>query len=214
MDLQPLLAKLFANAGAVGVEGVFQFVFGPQLAYWCEAAAQPRTESGRHAAPDVTIEVTTQDLLGIMAGSANVEELSASGPLKIAGNLGLATLLPQIIDQARKGVTAQKTDMNQRHVTPPRYSEQVPPSETFAPPPMADFINSLDTPQPRGEGSEPPAYIGNNILPAQLLELIEYPPYFGKNSLSRQPLQVGNLAGCGIRSISRSTPSVLISKTE
>ncbi|WP_119687501.1 cupin-like domain-containing protein [Pseudomonas sp. Marseille-Q5299] len=255
MELQPLLSKLFANAGAVGVEGTFQFIFGPQQAYWCEAGTQPRTEAGRHATPDVTIEVTQQDLLGIMAGSANVEELFAGGRLKIGGNLGLATLLPQIIDLARKGVTAQKTDMNQRHVTPPRYSERVSASlpqlteveripaaqldaerfqrnflpygtpvvisdalrewklfnldrqaslehfaelqgitrhgdyvkktfsteRDFRSTSMADFINSLDNPQPRTGNGEPPAYMGNNIVPAQLLELIQYPPYFERS---------------------------------
>nr|WP_217433522.1 MULTISPECIES: cupin-like domain-containing protein [Pseudomonas] len=253
--MQPLLSKLFANAGAVGVEGTFQFIFGPQQAYWCEAGTQPRTEAGRHATPDVTIEVTQQDLLGIMAGSANVEELFAGGRLKIGGNLGLATLLPQIIDLARKGVTAQKTDMNQRHVTPPRYSERVSASlpqlteveripaaqldaerfqrnflpygtpvvisdalrewklfnlerqaslehfaelqgitrhgdyvkktfsteRDFRSTSMADFINSLDNPQPRTGNGEPPAYMGNNIVPAQLLELIQYPPYFERS---------------------------------
>ncbi|MFJ4348053.1 cupin-like domain-containing protein [Pseudomonas sp. NPDC089401] len=255
MDLQPLLGKLFANAGAVGVAGTFQFVFGPQLAYWCEAGTPPRVEPGRHDAPEVTIEVSQADLLGIMGGNANVEELFASGRLKIGGNLGLATLLPQIIDQARKGGAAQKSDMNQRHVTPPRYSEHVSASRPqvtevqripateldverfkrdflpygtpvvisdalrdwklfnmerqaslehfaelqgitrhgdyvkktfsterdFRSTSMADFINSLDNPPPRNKGDEPPAYMGNNIVPAQLLELIQYPPYFERS---------------------------------
>ncbi|MNO74171.1 SCP-2 sterol transfer family protein [compost metagenome] len=249
-----MLARLFANAGAVGVEGIFQFVFGPELAFWSEAGAQPRTEAGRHAAADVTIEVSQQDLLGIMAGSANVEELFASGRLKISGNLGLATLLPQIIDQARGGGAVHKTDMNQRHVTPPRYSERVsaclPPvcevqrvpaaqldvgtfqrdylaygtpvvisdalrawqlfnldrqaslehfaelqgitrhgdyvektfstERDFRSTSMAEFIASLDNPSPSGAEGKPPAYMGNNIVPAQLLELIEYPPYFAR----------------------------------
>lgn len=39
MDLQTILGKLFANAGAVGIEGVFQFVLGPQLACWSEVKA-------------------------------------------------------------------------------------------------------------------------------------------------------------------------------
>jgi len=255
VDLQSLLAKLFANAGAVGVEGIFQFILGPQQAYWCEAGAPARTETGRHHAPDVTIEVDQADLLGIMTGSANVEELFASGRLKIGGNLGLATLLPQIIDQARSGSAAQKTDMNQRHVTPPRYSEQVSASlqqltniqripatqlgierfqrdfvpfgtpvvirdalsdwklfnldrqtslehfaelqgitrhgdyvkktfsteRDFRSTSMAEFIESLDNPTPRDKGGEPPAYMGNNIVPAQLLELIQYPPYFERS---------------------------------
>ena len=42
MDLQSILSKLFANAGAVGIEGVFQFAFSPQLAYWSEVKASSR----------------------------------------------------------------------------------------------------------------------------------------------------------------------------
>ena len=83
MDLQSILGKLFANAGAVGIEGVFQFVFGPEQAYWSEVRTSSRTEAGRHASPDVTIEVAHEDFLGIMGGMANIEELFASGRLKI-----------------------------------------------------------------------------------------------------------------------------------
>lgn len=126
MNMQSILGKLFVNAGAVGIEGVFQFVFGPQQAYWSEVKASTRTEAGRHASPDVTIEVAERDFLGIMGGTANVEELFASGRLKIGGNMGLATLLPQIIDHARHGgVVAQKVDMNKRYPTPPRFSEKL-----------------------------------------------------------------------------------------
>ncbi|MEK1911758.1 MAG: cupin-like domain-containing protein [Pseudomonas chlororaphis] len=257
MDLQTILSKLFANAGAVGIEGTFQFVFGPQLAFWSEVKAHSRTEAGRHPAPDVTIEVAQADFLGIMGGSANVEELFASGRLKIGGNMGLATLLPQIIDHARHGGGAleKKVEMNTRYPTPPRYSEQVsaglPTQHTverrprsglsveefrtrylpqgipvvisdalqdwplfqlsreeslvhfaelqgitrhgdyvkktfsterdFRSTSMAEFIASLDNPAPKNADGEPPAYMGNNILPAQLLEQIQYPPYFDRS---------------------------------
>jgi len=255
MDLQTSLAKLFANAAAVGVKGIFQFVFGPQQAYWCEADDKAHAEPGRHATPDVTLEVSQQDLLAIMAGSANVEELFASGRLKISGNLGLATLLPQIIDQTRRGGAGRKSEMNQRYATPPRYSEHLSASlpqltevqripaaqltverfrrdflpngtplvirdalrdwklfnldrqaslehfaelqgitrhgdyvkktfsteRDFRSTSMADFINSLDNPRPPTEQSAPPAYMGNNIVPAQLLELIQHPPYFDRS---------------------------------
>lgn len=253
MDLQTILGKLFANAGAVGIEGVFQFVFSPHQAYWSEVKASSRTQAGRHTSPDVTIEVAEKDFLGIMAGMANVEELFASGRLKIGGNMGLATLLPQIIDHARHGGgVAEKVDMNKRYPTPPRFSETLTASlpvqrdverrprsglsvqefqarylphgiplvisdalqdwplfklsreeslvhfaelqgitrhgdyvkktfsteRDFRSTSMADFIASLDSPAVKGSDGEPPAYMGNNILPAQLIEQINYPPYF------------------------------------
>src|SRR5690606_25589645 len=60
-----------------------------------------------------------------MSGVANVEGLFASGRLKIGGNMGLATLLPQIIDSARRGNAKQeKVDIN-RYPTTPRFSERV-----------------------------------------------------------------------------------------
>jgi len=253
VDLQTILGKLFANAGAVGIEGVFQFVFGPHQAYWSEVKASSRTEAGRHTSPDVTIEVAEKDFLGIMAGMANVEELFASGRLKIGGNMGLATLLPQIIDHARHGGgVVEKVDMNKRYPTPPRFSEKLTASlptqrsvqrrprsglsvqefraqylphgiplvisdalqdwplfklsreeslvhfaelqgitrhgdyvkktfsteRDFRSTSMADFIASLDSPAAKGADGEPPAYMGNNILPARLMEQMKFPPYF------------------------------------
>ena len=64
MDLQPVLSKLFVNAGSVGIEGVFQFIFGTEQAIWSDVQARTVTENGRHARPDVTIEVSTNDFLG------------------------------------------------------------------------------------------------------------------------------------------------------
>ncbi|MET0947951.1 MAG: cupin-like domain-containing protein [Pseudomonas sp.] len=253
MDLQPVLSKLFVNAGSVGIEGVFQFIFGAELAIWSDVQARTVTETGRHARPDVTIEVSKTDFLGIMSGVANVEELFASGRLKIGGNMGLATMLPQIIDSARRGTARQeKVDINQRYPTPPRFSERVSASlptqvsverrprsavtvsefrnhyllegipliisdalqdwplfnmsreqslshfaelqgitrhgdyvkktfstdRDFRSTSMADFIASLEKPASKGVDGQPPAYMGNNILPAQLLAQIKYPPYF------------------------------------
>lgn len=266
MDLQTILGKLFANAGAVGIEGVFQFVFGPHQAYWSEVKASSRTETGRHPSPDVTIEVAQDDFLGIMGGSVNVEELFASGRLKIGGNMGLATMLPQIIDHARHGgAVAQKVDMNKRYPTPPRLSERLtaslptqrtverrPRSELskdqfdsdylphgiplvisdalqdwplfklsreeslvhfaelqgitrhgdyvkktfsterdFRSTSMAEFIASLDSPAVKGVNGEPPAYMGNNILPAQLLQQIKYPPYFDQSLFIAPRIWIG-----------------------
>ncbi|MFG0928482.1 cupin-like domain-containing protein [Pseudomonas sp. CJQ_8] len=125
MDLQSILSKLFANAHAVGIEGVFQFAFGQDRAFWAEVSDSSRVGAGRHNTPDVTIEVAERDFLGIMSGTVNVEELFANARLKITGNMGLATLLPQIIDSARRGGMASKVAMNQRYPTPARISERI-----------------------------------------------------------------------------------------
>lgn len=125
MNLQSILSKLFANAHAVGIEGVFQFVFGEDQVFWSEVRDSSRTGAGHHGAADVTIEVAERDFLAIMGGTANVEELFASARLKITGNMGLATLLPQIISNARRGATPTKVSMNQRYPTPARFSERV-----------------------------------------------------------------------------------------
>ncbi|CRM76742.1 hypothetical protein H097_24328 [Pseudomonas sp. FH4] len=266
MDLQTILTKLFANAGAVGIEGVFQFAFAPEQAFWSEVKTHSRTERGRHAHPDVTIEVTERDFLGIMGGMVNVEELFASGRLKISGNMGLATMLPQIIDHARQGgAKAEKVDKNKRYPTPARLSERIsaslPPLRTverrprsevsvsefrsrylphgiplvisdalqdwplfklsreeslvhfaelqgitrhgdyvkktfsadrdFRSTSMADFIASLDTPAAKNADGTPPAYMGNNILPAQLMQQIKHPPYFDQSQFIAPRIWIG-----------------------
>jgi hypothetical protein len=58
VDLQTILGKLFANAGAVGIEGVFQFVFGPRQAFWSEVKASSHTQAGCHASPDARVGFT------------------------------------------------------------------------------------------------------------------------------------------------------------
>lgn len=265
MNLQNILSKLFANAGSVGIEGVFQFVFAPDSVFWSEVKDRSITECGHHERPDVTISIAEQDFLGIMGGVANVEELFASGRLKIDGNMGLATMLPQIINNARHGSKAEKVDMNQRYPTPSRPSEEVSAGQPvlrnierrprkelsvdsfrrdylphgipliisdaledwplfnmsleesllhfaklqgitrhgdyaqktfstereFRSTSMSDFIASLDKPASKGPNGEPPAYMGNNILPAQLLEQIKYPPYFDQSLFIAPRIWIG-----------------------
>lgn len=250
VDLQPILGKLFASATGVGLEGVFQFIFDDCRALWFEAGGSGG--SGRHAAPDVTIEVATGDFLAIMDASANVEELFANGKLTISGNLGLATLLPQAIDVALKGGPAPAIEANRRYPARERASDRLSARQAllrvierrpraglspdefrhrymlhgipvvisdalhdwplfsngrqaslelfadlqgitrhgdyvkktfsterdFRSTSMADFIASLDAPVASSPDGQPPAYMGNNIVPAQLLEHIRYPSYF------------------------------------
>ncbi|MFO3723229.1 cupin-like domain-containing protein [Pseudomonas sp. HLMP] len=252
MDLQTILGKLFASADSVGLKGLFQFVFDGHTALWFKAGGQGGSGQGRHPAADVTIEVASGDFMNIMAGKANVEELFANGRLKIGGNLGLATLLPQAIHTALRGTRAPAVEANRRYPARPRASDRLSACQApllaiqrrprsglsveefrerymrhgipvvisdalhdwplfsigrqaslelfanlqgitrhgdyvkktfsterdFRSTSMAEFIASLDAPAPATRDGQPPAYMGNNILPTQLLEHIRYPAYF------------------------------------
>ncbi|MDH0894626.1 MULTISPECIES: cupin-like domain-containing protein [unclassified Pseudomonas] len=260
MDLSAVLSTLFAGAQAVGARGVFQFVFSADNAVWSEVGDQVTIRPGRHPAADVTIELGEQDFAGILQGQQDVEELFASGRLRIGGQMGLATLLPQIINAARRGGSAppeQTRDMNQRYAAPERTADRVSAAQApllaverrprdgllveefrrrylpqglpviisnaladwplfnmsreesltyfaelqgitrhgdyvektfsterdFRSTSMADFIAALDGEQEEGV---PPPYMGNNVLPTQLLELIRFPDYF-EHSLYIKP---------------------------
>ncbi|MDG9930334.1 MULTISPECIES: cupin-like domain-containing protein [unclassified Pseudomonas] len=259
MDLSAVLSTLFAGAQAVGARGVFQFVFSADNVVWSEVGDQVTIRPGRHPAADVTIELGEQDFAGILQGQQDVEELFASGRLRIGGQMGLATLLPQIIDAARRGSAPpeQTRDMNQRYAAPERTADRVSAAQTpllaverrprdglsveefrsrylpqglpviisnaladwplfnmsreesltyfaelqgitrhgdyvektfsterdFRSTSMADFIAALDGEQEEGV---PPPYMGNNVLPTQLLELIRFPDYF-EHSLYIKP---------------------------
>lgn len=260
MDLSAVLSALFAGAQAVGARGVFQFVFSADNAVWSEVGDQVTIRPGRHPAADVTIELGEQDFAGILQGQQDVEELFASGRLRIGGQMGLATLLPQIINAARRGGSAppeQTRDTNQRYAAPERTADRVSAAQApllaverrprdglsveefrrrylaqglpviisnaladwplfnmsreesltyfaelqgitrhgdyvektfsterdFRSTSMADFIAALDGEQEEGV---PPPYMGNNVLPTQLLELIRFPDYF-EHSLYIKP---------------------------
>ncbi|MDT4810618.1 Cupin-like domain protein [compost metagenome] len=264
MDLSTVLSNLFAGAQAVGARGVFQFVFSAEKTIWSEVAEQVTIRPGRHPAADVTIELDEQDFAGILQGSQDVEELFASGRLRIGGQMGLATLLPQIINAARRGATAPKQalDMNQRYPAPERVADRVSASQEtlleverrprsglsvdefrqhylpqglpviisdalgdwplfnmsrekslehfaelqgitrhgdyvqktfsterdFRSTSMAEFIAALDR---EVEEGVPPPYMGNNVLPTQLLELIRFPNYFEPSLYIKPRIWIG-----------------------
>lgn len=127
MILSEVLSGLFANAPAVGAQGVFQFVFHPEKALWVEVKGQAQVQTGHHPAADVTIELGEEDFAGVLAGTCDVEVLFANGRLKIGGRMGLATLLPQIINSARRGVkaTPEKRPPNQRYPAPERVADRL-----------------------------------------------------------------------------------------
>lgn len=264
MDLSAVLSSLFTGAQAVGVCGVFQFIFSAEKAAWVEVGGQATVCSGHHPTANVTIELGEQDFIGILQGTQDVEELFANGRLRISGQVGLATLLPQIINASRRGLTSpeQGCDMNQRYPAPERASDRVSASQPplkaverrprsslsveefrqhyvpqglpviisdalqdwplfnmsreeslvhfaklqgitrhgdyaqktfsterdFRSTSMAEFIAGLD--QELEEGAPSP-YMGNNVVPEQLLELIRFPDYFDRSLFIKPRIWIG-----------------------
>lgn len=264
MDVLAVLTRLFSGAQAVGVQGVFQFEFGEGQAVWAAVAEQLEVRGGRHAAADVTIEMPAALFAGVLEGTQDVEELFARGELKIAGQLGLATLLPQIIQAARRGVAVEKpaATMNQRYPAQERPSDRLSAAQPalhsierrplasllvdafrrdylahgtpvvlsdalrdwplfnmsreesirhfaelkgitrhgdyaqktfsterdFRSTSIAEFIASLDRPLAPGES---PPYMGNNLVPPQLLALIRFPEYFERSLYIKPRIWIG-----------------------
>ncbi len=249
MPLQSALSSLFAKAHTVGVAGTFQFLFSDQERFWVDAPASSVPQAGLHPRADVTIGLDKQMFLEIMEGRGDIENLFATGRLKIHGQIGLATLLPQLISaRLRPLSSAAPVRMNQRYPAVPRASEhlsaplllssiprlpahevcrknfdlyknkgiplvlsdalddwplfKMPKAEAlehlahvqgitrhgeyarnafssereFRTTPLRDFVATMERNQFAGD--EPPAYMGNNQLPQQWLNLIRLPDYF------------------------------------
>ncbi|MCQ9427304.1 cupin-like domain-containing protein [Pseudomonas sp. LJDD11] len=264
MDVLAVLTRLFSGAQAVGVQGVFQFDFGQGNAVWAAVKDGLDVQPGRHVAADVTIAVGAQEFAGILQGTQDVEELFASGRLKIDGQMGLATLLPQMINAARRGTPVEKpaVKMNQRYPARERVSDRLSAEQPvlreierrpfaglsvadfrrdylpfgtpviltdalrdwpffkmsreesivhfaelkgitrhgdyaektfstdrdFRSTSIAEFIASLE--RPLAPGEKPP-YMGNNVVPPQLLELIRFPEYFDRSLYIKPRIWIG-----------------------
>lgn len=265
MQMQAVLHRLFSGAQAVGAQGVFQFVFSGQDRVWASVGEHVVLEAGMHPAADVTIELATEHFIGILEGEEDVEDLFASGRLKISGQMGLATLLPQMISAAQRGEEAAPAKAkDQRYPAPEReadrvsqaqpwfeavercphsemsvarFREQYQPigkpviitgalsgwplfnmtleesaahfgdvqgisrhgdyvSKTFSSDrdfrqgSMAEFIKQLDAPAEPGNDARP-AYMGNNAVPAQLMEHIRLPEYFDEALYIKPRIWIG-----------------------
>ncbi|RMO79039.1 cupin-like domain-containing protein [Pseudomonas syringae group genomosp. 3] len=126
MSIQTALSRLFSNAGAIGVKGIFQFMFSSNCSFWVDCQPNCVINCGTHLFPDVSITVSEYNFLSIMQGKKNIEQLFAAGHITITGNLGLATLLPQIVYSASTEDNSLPTlEMNKRYIAPPRKSETI-----------------------------------------------------------------------------------------
>ncbi|WP_407313562.1 cupin-like domain-containing protein [Pseudomonas sp. nanlin1] len=120
------VSELFYNADLVGVSGVFQFVFSDSDRYWINAPKSKTAQCGMHAFPDVTIHILEYFFYKVVQGEADIEQLFSEGRLKIVGDLGRATLIPDLIRAIdRKNSGAIEVVMNKRYPALPRFSEDV-----------------------------------------------------------------------------------------
>ncbi|MGC7837682.1 cupin-like domain-containing protein [Pseudomonas wayambapalatensis] len=252
MLVQSALSSLFARANEVGVAGTFQFVFSDKERFWICPPTMRQAQPGVHPNADVTIELEQSAFIAIMQGLADVEALFAQGRLRIKGRMGLATLLPQLLEAAlHPGVSRPGVEMNTRYPAVPRFSEKLSAAVTMRGPverrparqvsleaftleyrangiplvltealeewplfkmprhtaieylsdvqgitrhghyaqkafsserefrttALRDFAAHIAQSSEHGS-EEPPAYMGNNQVPEQWLQLIRFPPYF------------------------------------
>ena len=71
------------------VKTSFQFkLTGPDSAYGVDLSAAPgKVSSGSLANPDVTLELTDANFIGMATGKLNAQKLYFGGELKISGNV-------------------------------------------------------------------------------------------------------------------------------
>lgn len=126
MPLQSALSSLFAGANTVGIAGTFQFVFSDQERFWVCTSMSCQAQCGLHPKADVTIALQAPVFLAIMQGLVDIEALYAQGQLKVEGDIGLATLLPQLVSTVLNPARdAPQVQMNRRYPAIPRASEQL-----------------------------------------------------------------------------------------
>lgn len=125
MNMNLSLSAMFSNSHTIGLIGIFQFIF-TNSHIWVDTNTKTHIYLGMHPQPDVTITISEANLLNILDGSANIEQLYASGNLEIDGNLGLATLLPQLIyDQPDSHYKQETVSTNERYPARKRFSELI-----------------------------------------------------------------------------------------
>lgn len=139
MDVQNAIGELFSHARNVGFEGIVQFKIDGATECWFDVSASVplRKGSGVHAQAAVCLELSSTDLMGVLDGELNIEDLFSSGNLVIGGDFGLATLLPQLIHiSLRGGQGSSEVVANGRYPASPRPSDRLsanqPPVLTVA----------------------------------------------------------------------------------
>lgn len=268
MDPAILLNQLLQHAPALGMHGRLQFILPPTHRLGFEIAEQVHMLEGSIETPDVQIELPLEQFLGVVEGREDIEQLFTSGLLKITGQLGLATLLPQLIEASRRNeapTPPPAAPSNSRYPAPERASDRLSATQVelleierkdrehlsvetfrerylpqgipviinnalndwplfnmsreqslayfaelqgitrhgdyaaktfsterdFRSTSMAEFIARLDDPTLAADSDRPAVYMGNNVVPEQLIALIRYPDYFPRELYIKPRIWIG-----------------------
>lgn len=144
MELASLAKTLFARANQVpGMRGVLEFRFSADQVI-SVTVADTVTVGAPKSSPDVTITLSADDFMAVATGDRDIARLFTAGKIQVAGDFGLATLLPQAIQVSMDSATnatpnnapvnpqAQSGSFNaeeQRYPAPTRHAEVVTASQ-------------------------------------------------------------------------------------
>jgi putative sterol carrier protein len=94
-----LMPGRFNKDAAKGLDAVYQFdLSGDGGGKWQVHIGNDQCEvkEGAHPAPNITISMTAQDYLDMLAGKLNGQMAFMTGKLRIAGDMGLALRLQSL----------------------------------------------------------------------------------------------------------------------
>lgn len=144
MQLASLAKTLFARANQVpGMRGVLEFRFSADQII-SVTVADTVTVGAPQPAPDVTITLSADDFIAVANGDRDIARLFTAGKIQVAGDFGLATLLPQAIEVSLDGGTEPVSDSEpanpqaqggsfnadeQRYPAPARHAEVITASQ-------------------------------------------------------------------------------------
>jgi len=103
-EIQKNLDSDPAIAGRVNGIYVFEILSGGGSKQWTVdlKTAPGKVSQGKHPKPDVTIAIADADLMGLVSGSLNGQQLFMQGKLKITGNMAFAMKLDQLFKKQAK----------------------------------------------------------------------------------------------------------------